>query len=776
MQSHNQSRARWVIILVVSIFIYLNLDALSQQPPPPQGFRPVKKNATIYPDEFSDIDKPKPKQNSNDDNINQVMRKARIEYAKALGYIDRKDTVKAAMFFKEAIDVLNRLASYPDIENNNDFATLAQNIISDYEKYIGSIDDLDDKSSFIVMRDLLLQEVETITLSQEPVKPQAEKPLKAEPVNKFLLSNSPINVTIPLVDNEFVQNGITFLTQDDRGRRFLTKCLERSTRWFPMMKRYAAQEGVPEEIIYLAMIESALNPNAFSKAKAVGMWQFIRSTGERYDLNAESSVWLDERRDPEKATIAAMRHLRDLFTDFQDWHLALAAYNCGAGGVKRAIKRSGLENPDFWQIRPFLPKETRNYIPLYIATAKIAMQPEAYGFLLDTIKFKDEFIYEIITLNEPVSISALAECAGISEEALRELNPELLKSTTPPDVREYTLRIPYGSFSRFAIEFTKLTPEKKQPWIQHKVDRRETLPSIAKMYDVNIDELMSANNISTSKHKLHYGDILQIPIDKKTIETKLPDQATIKRIEHTVKENETLYSICLSYGVELSDLRKLNDIPSSTNYVAQGTKLIIPIIEVPKEVATAAQKEVPKVIRHKVRRGETLARIADNYGVSIEDVKKDNKLRSNNIMSGQVLKIQTNSQNLSFQSVVQSSRTSVAISTPSGKKVIHKVRSGETISTIASRYGIKASDLKKWNSDKISGNTVFSGTRLVVYSATTAKGTSSSNSSPKYYTVRKGDTLSSISQKFGVSITSLKRHNKNVSDHRIRVGQRLRIQ
>lgn len=778
-------------MLILSIFIIFNLDAFSQikkpsptnhpniskKPPLP----PLKKNNVIYPDEFSDIDNSTQEKSIKDDeNLSQVLRRARIEYAKALGYVERNDTLKAEKFFKEALDVLNKLVSYPNIENNNDFTTLAQNIIYDYEKFVGPSKDLDDNSSFIVMRDLLLQEVEIITTPAEPVDAQAVKGLKTqEQTNKFLLTNTPIDVTIPLIDNEFVQNGITFLTQNEKGRRFLTRCLERSTRWFPMMKRYAVQEGVPEEIIYLSMIESALNPNAFSKAKAVGLWQFIRTTGEMYNLNSNESVWIDERRDPEKSTIASMRHLRDLFNEFGDWHLALAAYNCGAGGVKRAIRRSNLEKPNFWQIRPFLPKETRNYVPLYIATAKVAMQPEAYGFLLDTIVFQDEFKYEVITLNEPVSISALAQCAGVSEEELRNLNPELLKSTTPPDVREYALRIPYGSFSRFAIEFVKLTQEEKQPWVHHTVGSRETLASIATQYDISINELMSANSIKTAKHKLRSGEVLQIPVDKKTIEAKIPDESSIKRIEHIVKENETLYSICLSYGVELSDLRRLNDIPSSTNHIQEGTKIIIPVIEIPQQTATANTKEVPKVVRHKVRKGETLARIADNYCVSMESIKQDNKLRSYNIMSGQVLKIQTDSRQASSQTAAAApttQRTSIAHSTPSGNKVIHKVRAGETLTTVASRYGVKTSDLKKWNSDKISGNTVFSGSRLVIYTSQISKGSSSTGGTTKYYTVRKGDTLSSIASKFGVTVNSLQRNNKNLSERYLKIGQRLKIQ
>lgn len=756
------------IFLVTACIFFLAASESFSENEPKNKLQPLNKSLTLYPDEFSELDEDDSLSTGDDENVTQVLKKARSEYARALEFVEKGDTLRAARYFEDAIDILNKLASYPEIESNNEFASLAQNIIYDYETFVGSLDDLDETSSFIVMRDILFKEVETLSTESDTINPAIKGLKHNEHINQYLLNNNPIDVTIPLVDNQWVQNGITFLTQNKKGRKFLNTCLERSTKWFPMMKRYAAQEGLPEEIIYLSMIESGLNPNAFSRAKAVGLWQFIRSTGEMYNLNGTESVWIDERRDPEKATIAAMRHLRDLYNEFNDWHLAIAAYNCGAGGVKRAIRRSRASNPDFWQIRRYLPRETRNYVPLYIATAKIAMQPEAYGFLLDTLNFEKEFVYETITLNEPISISALAKCAGVSEDELRELNPEILKATTPPDVREYTLRIPYGSFTKFAIEFVELTPQEKQPWIQHKVGRRETLSSIARNYDVTVGEIMSANGITSSRHRLRRGEILQIPIDKKDFEYMAPDTANIKRIEHIVKENETLYSICLSYDVELSELKKLNDISSGTNYVEEGTKLIIPVIDASEDLVTSSEKDIPKVVRHKVRRGETLARIADMYGVSINSIKHTNRLRGTKIISGQILKIETDAEHVNLASARSSS--------PSGTKVIHKVRRGETLSTIASRYGVRTSDLKKWNSSRISGNTVYYGSRLQIYPGNSYKGSSSSGRSPKYYKVRRGDTLISIARKFGVTVNSLKSNNKNVSERYLRIGQRLRIQ
>jgi membrane-bound lytic murein transglycosylase D len=281
----------------------------------------------------------------------------------------------------------------------------------------------------------------------------------------------------------------------------------------PNDKRIANQENVPEEIVYLAMIESGLNPTIVSRAQAVGMWQFMRSTGEMYGLKANRSPWIDERTDPNKATTAAMKHLRDLYYMFGDWYIAFAAYNCGAGCVQRAKNKTKIEKPTFWDLYKNLPRETRNYVPLYIATAKIASSPSTYGIKLSELEFQKEFKYDTFTLNEPVSIEALANSAGITVQEFQQLNTELLKMTTPPDITEYTIRLPQGRLNEFAANFSKLTDEEKKPWITHIVQKRESLKSIANKYGITTNDLAAANGIS-SRSKIKTGTKLQIPLEK----------------------------------------------------------------------------------------------------------------------------------------------------------------------------------------------------------------------------------------------------------------------
>mgnify|MGYP003730619261 CR=1 FL=1 len=799
-----------MIIFVIILFLPINL-CLTDYVFSKSTDKKNKREITIFPDEYSDLDDIPPPKTTKDENILKTLERARQRYLQALTLIEKGDTTSAAKYFEIAINILNPLVSYPGIDKNDDFTDLAQSIIEDYESFVQSIDNLDENSSMFIIRDKLFEKIEspksTTTIIQPPIeiKKQTQELIKRDSID---LAN---NFTIPLVDNEYVQKNISFLTQDKVGKKFIKNSLERSTKWFPMFKRIAKEENVPEEIIYLAMIESALNPNAVSRAKAVGMWQFIRSTGEMYGLNANSSVWVDERRDPEKSTRAAMRHLKDLYNDLGDWHLALAAYNCGISGVKRAIAKSKFENPSFWELREFLPKETRNYVPFYIATAKVSMNLAEYGINTKEFNYLDEYKYDTYTLNEPISLKALAKCAGTTLEHLQNLNPELLMTTTPPDVSSYTIKIPQGTRELFAANLSTLTPEEKKPWITHKVARKETVASIAKYYGIPESVLLSANNLSNDRTKLKLGTTLLIPVDAREFEETLiasnqneseqqvstttnignENQGSNTKdkesfITHNVSNGENLYTIAQKYGVRLSDLRMLNNIPYDKDDIEPGTTIIIAknvtTSEAPKE-PIIKKLNSPVIIRHNVRPGETLAQIADDYNVSIESIKKLNNLKENKII-GSSLKIIVNpsqNQNKKLLASDENSNNNRKTNEPGKKKISYKVRSGDNLSNIAAKFGVTESQLKSWNSEKIKGSTVYSGTYLTIYQENVSKGSSAPTSKgvkkvPKYYTVKRGDTISEIANRFGVSTKSIKQKNKNLTDQNLKAGQKIRIQ
>lgn len=849
-----------------------------------------------YPDQYSELDNQKSAKSLDEESILPILENSRQKYLQALILIQKGDTTGAARYFENAIEVINKLVSYPNIENNKDYKELAQSIIEDYESYIKSVNSLDDNASMFIIREKLFDEIESL-----PVKPGVEL-AKKDTTPKYAPQSE---LTVQLDDNEMVQRSILFLSQNPRGKLYFTRWLERSGKWFPMMRRIAENEGMPEEIIYLAMTESGLRTDQISTASAVGLWQFMRETGKDYGLNKNASFWVDERRDPEKSTRAAMRYLRDLYKTFGDWYLALAAYNCGPGCVKKAIRKTGKANPDFWDIKAKLPRETKYYVPLYIATVKIAMDPEAYGISVKDLKFEQEYKYDIFTLPEPVSMKSIATAAGISLEELKELNPELLQTITPPDKKNYYIKIPYGIEQQFAANFRALSAEEKQPYLTHEVLRGETLKQIARKYSVSGNEIIALNSLSGYTAKLNKGDIIKVPVGSGSNqvfeENELAASSNKEKnnsigvgsspvsgnsnsgfATHTVQKGETIYSIAGKYGIRTIDLRNLNNLSFDEDYLQIGQELKIAKTnaslassnkQIPADNPTKpnllTQKTnanttldkpktitVEKTIKHKVKRGETLTDIADKYDTDIDGIQKLNKLKSGKIKTGQILKVNTYetkpalnlastksspaapinaksakaSSNDVTEYIVKRGETLAQIADdfgvsvndirsenklkshsiktgqklkiksgqsapasdlaqtkaarenlPSDKLMIHKVKRGDNLAAIASQYGVSEDEIQKWNPDIVKGNTIYTGTMLKLYGDEPAKGSASSKKeskkkAPVYYKIKGGDTLGSIAKKYGVTVNEILTNNRSLKEDRLQIGAKIRIQ
>jgi membrane-bound lytic murein transglycosylase D len=360
---------------------------------------------------------------------------------------------------------------------------------------------------------------------------------------------------IPIVFNDQVKVFVHYFQTRKWG--VITRAFERASRYLPMMRRIFRESGLPEDLLNLAFIESALNPRATSRAKAAGIWQFMPSTGRLYGMRA--SWWLDERRDPEKSTRGAAAYLKNLYRMFESWPLALAAYNAGEGKLQNAIQRQ--QTRDVWSLR--LPKETRLFIPAFMAMTIISREPERYGF---SPPAEEPLEADTVTLRHPTELKIIAQAARTTVEEIRDLNPELIRWATPPDLARYTLRIPAGRRDEFLETLERIPPAQRVTWIRHQILKGETPASIARGYGVDQQALLKMNGLRT-RQALKPGGTLLVPaspaggVVAEWHEPRRASQAatvpaTAER--YTVKKGDTLWNIARAHAVSLEDLRRWN--------------------------------------------------------------------------------------------------------------------------------------------------------------------------------------------------------------------------
>jgi membrane-bound lytic murein transglycosylase D len=433
---------------------------------------------------------------------------------------------------------------------------------------------------------------------------------------------------IPIVINAKVEQFIQYFQTTAKNN--FSNWLARSEKYIPFMRGHLKENGLPEDLVYMALIESGFNPYAYSRSKASGPWQFIYLTGKRYGLKV--NWWIDERRDPEKSTIAAAKYLKDLYDMFECWYLAAASYNAGERKIATAMKRYRTE--DFWELAKYryLKQETKDYVPQMIAAALIAKDPEKYGFT--DIEYQEPLHYEKVRLPELTDLLAIAKACETSFEEIRDLNPELLRWCTPPNSPDYEAKIPFGKKELFLKNFEILQPTERLYFRTHSVKKGDSLPRIAKLYRVDLEPMLEINRLNKTS-RLSPGTDLLIPIPKTqdlkpllTAQKKYDGKNQSSKPEeiiYTIKKGDTLWSIANEMRVNIGALSRWNNLHPEKKLIP-GDKLKIRMINAPHPSGEPLRKKDGKEIIYVVKAGDTLWGIAKRYNVTVSEIKAWNRL------------------------------------------------------------------------------------------------------------------------------------------------------
>jgi membrane-bound lytic murein transglycosylase D len=535
----------------------------------------------------------------------QVLKRLGRLYHYRAGLLEARaegDEEHVGALLDEAMRDLDALARRPGLWKDERFQQLYGHLAGAYRAHYGAPDTLSaTRGEIFATRDSLFGAVETarlrtaVGLSDAPLLDQT---------GADALAPQATEVAMPV--NSLTRGAMRFLQREPEDHVY--RWMRRMETYFPMIEHIFAEEDVPDELKYLAMVESGLNPKAESWASAAGIWQFIPATGRAYGL--EITPYVDERMNPEKATRAAAAHLKDLYRMFGgDWHLALSGYNCSPTRIRQAIRkvrRQGLQ-PTFWNIYPYIPRETRNYVPTYVAAALMLSNPQHFD--LKRVQPGPRYRFDRVPVRGMLPLDTAAELADTTVKQLRALNPSLRKDVLPPSAEPFALRVPYGTYAQFAAGYRALPDSAKGLTLAHRVRAGETPGGIAERYGVSLEALQQANALG-DRLAITAGDRLVVPAAGSRGAGGLltADDAPPRRVQYStrtlrplvatggslpggrpqagggaittdvttyhVRRGYTLYGIARRHDVSLSDLYRWNELSSGSD-LQPGQKLTV---------------------------------------------------------------------------------------------------------------------------------------------------------------------------------------------------------
>jgi membrane-bound lytic murein transglycosylase D len=529
--------------------------------------------------------------------------------------------------------------AYPEIRNTEEF-----------KQVLNSLTELESFTSFASTEHQHMVEMDSLALATEQW-PEGDEP-QMDPTPAFT------DTVFPHIESDRIEFWVRYFTGP--GKERFERTLYRMQLHRPTVERILAEQDLPLELIAVPLIESGFVMHARSYARAVGPWQFISGTARIYGLRMD--WWYDERRDIVAATYAATNYLKDLHGIWQDWPLALAAYNCGEYRVARAVARHKTTN--FWKLR--LPKQTERYVPKFLAALYILRDPEKHGFTMPEV---EPITFDEITIKDATDLRLIAKGANTTVDVIKDLNPSLLQWATPPRT-EIHVKVPPGTGETCAAELAKIPPEERITWRKHKIRTGETLSVIARKYRTTASALKSLNGLR-SAHRIRAGHHLIVPmqggytevagtttskpeymtkrrnLDKSTMDKyakRFAPPANHKQVTYVVKDRDTLGEIAEWFRTRASKIRSWNNL-SYRSYIYPGQKLVIYVPDsfdvsaVPRTTDTKPSESDYVRQTHTVRKGDTIYSISKRYNVRVSDVLAWNSKRSSRIYPGQTLEI-----------------------------------------------------------------------------------------------------------------------------------------